>query len=230
MKLWNRLFIVLKRAGPLLLGLAILTSFFEQLLTQLMEKELSSMSGASPFVWVYGGASIALSIIDPVLVSILIVAALLPGPIVRSIGQHISQVTKEILRAAGKSISWGLLLIIPGLIRFLQFSFVAFVVILDPEYQEGKKDALKESTRLVNKKFFRVTAVLLLFSVVLPVLLTSFDEYTLFDQHPFSALGLAGVDALLSIFCILILLAQYSDTFDKQEEKSDGTHLQLETN
>ncbi len=226
MKRWTQLLsqflTVIRRCGWALLILSILSNYGEQGLTHLMENELSSMEGASPWVWLYGAASVGISVLSPVIMSILVIAALLPSTVTASLQQHAQYVCKETLRAAGKSLSWGLLLVIPGLIRFLQFSFVPFVVMLDPEYDRGQKDALQESTRLVHRRFFKVTGILILFSILLPLLLTGLDEYSAFDQHVFPALLLAGLDAVISIFAILMLLNQW--------EKSHGTHVQLETN
>jgi hypothetical protein len=209
MSFFRRFVTVLKRAGLPLLVISIFSSFLEQILTQVMEREMTSMSGASPLVWVYGGASILLSVLNPILISLFVIAALKPVPVGHSLLQHGAQVTKEILRSAGKSISWGLLLIVPGVVRFIQFSFVCFVVLLDPEYELGKRDALKQSTQLVNRSFFQVLGVLILFSIVFPVLLTSFDEYTLFLVHPMAALGFCCLDVVLSTACLLLLLKIY---------------------
>lgn len=222
MKLQSQLYIVIKRTGWILLVLAALTAYAEQTLTHSIEKELSSMEGISFWVWFFGGTSIALSILNPVIISILVLASLLPAPVTSSIKQHAQFLCKETLRAAGKSMAWGFLFLLPGLIRFLQFSFVSFVVMLDPEYSAGKKDALRESTRLVNQRFYKVTTILLLFSVIIPLSLTSLDEFALFGEHPFLAILLSTFDAVLSILCILMLL--------KQWEKSHGTHVQLEAN
>ena len=209
MSFFRRFVTVLSRAGLPLLLISIFSSFLEQILTQVMEKEMSSMSGASPLVWVYGGASILLSVLNPILISLFVIAALKPAPVGRSLVEHGAQVTKEVLRAFGKSISWGLLLIIPGVVRFIQFSFVTFVVLLDPDYELGQRDALKQSTWLVNRSFFQVLGVLILFSIVIPVLLTSFDEYTLFLVHPLAALGFSCLDVIFSTLCLLLLLQVY---------------------
>jgi hypothetical protein len=151
-----------------------------------------------------------------------VLASLVPTPVFGSIRRHAQFLCKETLRAAGKSRIWAFLLILPGLIRFLQFSFVSFVVMLDPDYSHGQKDALKESTLLVNRRFFRVTGILVLFSIVIPLSLTALDEFAIFDQHPISAMLLSGLDALFTVLCILMLLNQW--------EKSHGAHVQLETN
>ena len=222
LNIWSQLIIILKRTGWILLLLSVATALVEQYLTHSMERELSSMSGASPYVWVYGAASILMSILSPIVASLLILAALLPASVITSLKRHAEFLCKETFRAAGKSMGWGILLIIPGIIRFLQFSFVPYIVMLDPDYREGRKDALKESTLLVNRRFAWVLGIIFLFGIILPFLTTFFDEYALFEDHPFYAILLAGLDGLLTIISILMLL--------KQWEKSHGTHVQLETN
>ena len=118
---------------------------------------------------------------------------------------------------------WGFLLIVPGLVRFLQFSFVPFVVYLDPAYEKGVCDALKESTQKVNRRFFWVFWIVLFFTALIPLCLSGFDEWSLLLRHPLSASLLCGLDVLLSVFSFLLLLRQWEKTGEFY-----GTDVQLE--
>lgn len=55
-----------------------------------------------------------------------------------------------------------LLLIIPGLFRWVQLCFVTLISCFDPKYQEGKVDALKESSRLVRGAWIPLFLLLIL--------------------------------------------------------------------
>ena len=59
-------------------------------------------------------------------------------------------------------------LIIPGVVRYVQMIFVCLVASFDQDYLDGKKDALKESCRLVHGKFKA------LFFLTLLMVLTAF--------------------------------------------------------
>jgi len=220
--MWERLILILRRRGWLLLLLVCATTLGEQFLTTKIEVELSSMDGASGWIWVDGIFSMLIGFLQPSLL-LLICLACLRSKSEQSLEsdffKSFSALLKETIRAAGISLWWGFLLIIPGLIRFLQFSFVPFVVFLDPAYQRGEKDALKESTRLVNKRFFVVLCILITFTVVVPLALSSLDEWSLLLRHPFSGVLLCGLDVVLSVLSVLLLLRQW--------EKTHGTDFQL---
>lgn len=83
------------------------------------------------------------------------------------LGQHFHQTLIEYLRSLISIGLYTLCLILPGLIRWVQLTFTCLISAFDPQYQEGKKDALKESARLTRGAWF---ALLLL--LVLPMMLT----------------------------------------------------------
>jgi uncharacterized membrane protein len=64
--------------------------------------------------------------------------------------KHVMPLTIESIRMLAMTILWGLALVIPGVIKYVNYSFVQYVVIADPEYAAGKVDALKESERLMK--------------------------------------------------------------------------------
>lgn len=213
---------IILRAGLLLFALTLFCTFSEQFLSQKMESELSSMEGASVWLWIFASLSFFISILNPVLSSLFTLAALKKEPLAETIRNYLKPVTIETLRATGSCLSWSLFLILPGVVRYLQLSFVNFVVLLDPEYLKGSKDAIQESSKLVNKRFAPVFFLIFLFMVILPLLMTTLDEWTSFQNHPVTATIVAVIESCFSILFILSLL--------KQWEKSHGTSIQLETN
>ena len=215
----SRFLQILKRSGLLLLLLMVAGNYLEQLLTNQLENELQSMSGASGMIWVYGALSVAISLIEPAVVVILAIAALSPEPLLQNLKQQWSPVFRESMRASGIAVAWGLLLILPGLVRFIQFSFVPFIVMRDPAYAAGKIDVLKVSTKLVNRRFLPVLFLVILFTAVIPFLSTLLDEWTVFSDHPITAIALSGIDVLASVLSFLLIF--------KQWEKSHVTDVQL---
>jgi hypothetical protein len=218
----RNLLLILKRVGGYILVITWLSTLAEQILTSRIENELGSMDGASIWIWLYGIASMLISTIEPCVVLVLCLACLRSDFKWQKSLSYFLQLVKESCRAMGHSIWWGLLLVVPGIIRFLQFSFIPFVIFFDAEYSLGKKDALKESTKLVNKRFIPVLLIVLLFTVGLPFILSSLDEWSLILKHPFTALGLVLVDGFMTVLSILLLLRQW--------EKSHGAHVQLAAN
>jgi hypothetical protein len=213
---------ILRRRGGILFVVTSGCTLIEQILTSKIEIELGSMDGASLWLWIYGGLSVVLSLVQPSVLILVCISSLRTTDDQTSYFTELSCLVKESLRATGAAIWWGFLLIIPGLIRFLQFSFVPFVVFLDPEYRAGKKDALKESTRRVNQRFVQVLGILVLFTVLIPLGLSSLDEWSLLLRHPLSGLALCALDVAVSLFSFLLLFQQW--------EKSNGSDVQLATN
>ncbi len=63
---------------------------------------------------------------------------------------HVKPLAAESLRALAVTILWTLALILPGVVKYLRFFLVPYVVVADPAYQSGEVDALEESNRLVK--------------------------------------------------------------------------------
>lgn len=60
--------------------------------------------------------------------------------------------TLESLRAFVKMLLWTLLLILPGIFQYWRLTLVPYIVILNPNYDEGRLDALKHSHDLIRGK------------------------------------------------------------------------------
>ncbi len=56
----------------------------------------------------------------------------------------------ESLRALAMTILWTLVFILPGAYKYVRYFLVGYVVVSDPDYKNGKVDALEESNRLVK--------------------------------------------------------------------------------
>ncbi len=80
--------------------------------------------------------------------------------------QKLKLLTVESLRTILPILLKSLLLVIPGILEYLRLSMILFIVMLDPEYQAGKVDALERSRTLTRGRimfvliFMLVTAAL----------------------------------------------------------------------
>ncbi|MGE3973834.1 MAG: hypothetical protein AB7F59_04835 [Bdellovibrionales bacterium] len=84
-----------------------------------------------------------------------------PQPVWPHVKKHVEPFTIESLRVLGRVSIGFLLLIVPGLIRAIQYYFVGYIIQFDPRYERGEVDALEASKALVQGRFFLVLGVLI---------------------------------------------------------------------
>ena len=163
-------------------------------------------------VWFYGFFSLVLGIIFPILgILIVVYGAKTPEAnekgLLEFIQKTIEPMSIEILRSWGKTLLWSLLLLLPGLWKYTEYTLIPFVVALSPKYQRGEEDALLASARLVKSNLLKICAILTFFHLIFPSLLTVFfDDYRLIWDTPIAAVLLTLVDVFLFIFSTQLLL------------------------
>lgn len=212
--------------------LVVISAFFEQLLTTQMQKQLHSQNGPGWPLYLAGFASLLLSLALPVLQS-LVAAQGLSSVFNKRVNfaavdtEKIKFLIIELMRSWGQ-ILWGsIFLLIPGLIRYCQLIFVPWVVLFSRNYEIGKVDALKDSTKIFKKKWPTVLLLLFVFQLFLPLVMTGlFDSARLFSNSLFSALLLAAVDTVWILFFIQFLFLIFYK--EKLEEMSDESVLSVE--
>lgn len=106
--------------------------------------------------------------------------------------EKIKYAIKESMRAMGSVIAWGLLFIIPGVIRYFQLVWVNFIVFLDPKYLNDQVDALRQSKLLWKLSYGGVIFIVLVFNIILPMLFQ-----IVLDQKPKLILILAELITFL---------------------------------
>lgn len=74
---------------------------------------------------------------------------------------YIGSLLAEYLRLLAQVILWGLLLLIPGFIRYCRLIFVPYIAIFSKLYREDKVDALQYSLQLTKPVFFKILGVFL---------------------------------------------------------------------
>lgn len=85
---------------------------------------------------------------------------------------HLEKGIIEFLRGFLKSIKWGFLFLIPGLIKAIRYQFVTFVICTNKDYTLGQVDALKTSEAITRKHLMGLI-FLFLFFVILSASTTS---------------------------------------------------------
>ena len=170
----------IKRCGLGLFLIYVVFTFFDQSLTVLMESNMRSPDGATSAVFLLG----ALYLTNSIFFTTLATATSIYGVtrITESwwqfIDRYFNQSCIETVRAWGKILSWSLLLLIPGFVKYLQFLLVPFVVALDSKYQNGEKDALKASQEMFKKHWLALLLIVVGFQV-----LWGYCSVDLFDAY-----------------------------------------------
>jgi hypothetical protein len=201
-----------KKAGLALVVTYIVFTFCDQGLTHLMESNLRSPEGATSWVFLYGAAYLANSILFSTLMVLVAIFGMISEKNLASfMTRYFNQACIEVVRSWGKVLSWSFLFIIPGFIKYLQFLLVPFVVALHPSYDQGQVDALKASKAFFKKHWLAILLALTLFQVIWEAFSTAiFDSYSLIWQTPVSALLISVLEAFVFLLYMLVLFRIYS--------------------
>lgn len=200
---------VLKSVGIALFLITVIGVGLDQLITVKMENLLMNPQGTSQFIWILGLASLLLNLTYPLLFLLVALSGFSNQKVGSFVGRNWNQTMIEEMRVWGKSMLWSLVFIIPGLVQFLRLVFVPFIVTMDPKYAEGSVDALEKSKQLSRGKIGRILALFIAFSIVIPMLFTSVDEYKLLWKTPLSGLFICFVEMVLNLCFILGLWKLY---------------------
>lgn len=221
---------IFKRIGLPLFVLTLIYTSLDQLLTINTEAAMRSPTGATTWIWIYGFASLIIGIVFPI-VGVLVVIYGAQNPDANEQGlwhfikHHMNQLSIEILRSWGKTLLWSLVLILPGLWKYIEYTMIPFVVTLSKAYDQGSEDALENSSHIVRKHMLKVLAILFVFHLILPSILTVFfDEYRLVWHTPISALVLTLIDVYLFIFSTQLLLGVF-ESQNQPEVPNAAAHV-----
>ncbi len=183
-------------------------TFFDQGLTSLMESNLRSPEGATGAVFLLGGLYLTSSIFFTTLATVTSIYGVskLSQNWWQFIDRYFNQSCIEVVRSWGKILSWSLLFIFPGFIKYLQYLLVPFVVIMDPQYQSGEKDALKTSKEIFKKHWLTLLFAVLGFQVVWSYFsVVFFDSYRLILNTPLQAVLISFIESMIFLFYILLI-------------------------
>lgn len=224
-------FRILKAVGFPVLILLNLAGIVDQSLTRQLEIIMRHSEGPGPELWAIAGAALLSSLLFPTLVTALALFGLYQARgWVASLQDYLGRVSNalyiEVVRAWGSCLRWGLLLILPGLVRLFQLAFVPMVVTAHRGYEEGRADALKTSTSYVNRRWIRLSGLVFVFQVIVPLALTQvLDPWRSYVETPFAAVATSVVDLLLAILFAQILFRVFDGV---RQEVGDELVFQLE--
>lgn len=204
-----KFWISLRKIGIHLFILTVIGTTLDQWITQRMEDLLMSSEGVGAGIWLYGAISLVISLTYPLAGTLLVLSVIKNESLPQFFKKHFQQNLIEEMRAWGIAMLWSLALVIPGLIRFLRYLFVPFVVTLDPAYERGEKDALKESLKLSRGRLLPLIGLFIGFSIFAPGLLTVADEWKMIWKTPVQALMICFVEMLLNLCLIHLLFHLY---------------------
>lgn len=221
---WSEIFLsILKTRGPFVIGIFIFGAWLDQSVVKLMEQEMMSPEGAGPRLWMWAGASLGVNLVYPLASLAIALSAFDSDSTPRLIIRNIDFAFRESLRAFGKSILWGFLLIIPGIYKAMKLSLTTFVVCLDPAYRKGEKDALQESELLTQGNLLKVFGLFCLFGVFIPLISSSLSAYKSFESSLSTAFALSALDAFFFLAWNTSLLF----IFFKKLNKGENPHVAL---
>lgn len=113
---------------------------------------------------------------------------------------------RETLKAIGSASLWMYVFIVPGLLRWIQYSLLPFVVFFNPEYQKGDREALSFSRQLIKQKAFGFYMLWIWFNLLIPILFSAFTgNWESFRQTPIIATLLSFAESLVFWVWMLIL-------------------------
>lgn len=214
---------------PITLVLFIATNI-DQFLNSKIEFILKSQDAFPAILWLWVALSITSSFLFPLLATVIAsynisrtlktsdLSVYRPQSLTSFVSHTFELSLLESLRAFGSACLWGLLFVIPGIIKYSYYLLTPFVVFFSQKYQKGEVDAL-EMSKIISKKFWwKLNALIVVFAFLVPVILsTSFDEYTSFKNHFLSASVLVAVSALVTIVFHYLILKNFFVHLAKEE-------------
>lgn len=131
---------------------------------------------------------------------------------------------REMSKVLAVSYLWGLLLIVPGIIKLFKCSFVHYIVLFNPSYSLKKISALKHSSKL-TKGFVRWFLLLVLFYMGVSY---AIDLWVQNKGMGVFSLSTAGVMALKSLWTIgagFFISITYHVIYLKREKKLESSEF-----
>lgn len=212
--------VAIRKVGASMLIISFLTLWFHQLIDQTLNTQLSHVmqKESSPLVLVAFGLFLNSLLIIWILPMIYLVGLqkFHPETINVPLFTKISDYTREWLRGIGDASLWMFLLLLPGLLRWVDYLFLPFVCFFDSEYHAGRTDALKKCRSLIRGYRIKVWSLWVGFGFLLPLLITGlFGDYESLREHPISGSLLVFLEALLQTTTFYLLWCIYNQSTEK---------------
>lgn len=210
----------------LLIFLALmLTTFTDQYLNKQIELVIRSPEGLSNSIWGWALLTILNSLLSPLIISMFCSLAIAPNLAPKKVffQKKFELALIETLRLWGFTTLWSLLFIIPGVYKYSVYMLSPLVVMFSKKYENGEIDALKYSQQIAKKFYGKLNFILLVFVFAIPVASSIvFDEFKLFNLHPWAATASVALDTLVIILFHYILLKYFLKYLNEVE---NGTYV-----
>ncbi len=195
------------------IGMLLINQLIEQALNKQMQIAMQNESSAFAFT----AAALFCNGVSIIwLQSIILMALLQPKhPETSSVpfAVKMSDFSREWLRSIGEASLWMFVFVIPGLIRWVDYTLLPFVCFFDPAYQKGEEDALVRCRALAQGNRGKLWSLWIGLGLILPLILTSlFGDYESFTEYPAMATLLVIFDALVQVLAFWILWRIYLKT------------------
>lgn len=188
------------------IGMLLINQMIEQALNKQMQIAMQMESSAfaiTAAALFFNGVSIIW------LQSIVLMALLQPKhPETSSVpfATKMGDFSREWLRSVGEASLWMFAFVIPGLIRWVDYTLLPFVCFFDPPYQKGEVDALERCRSLARGHRGKLWSLWIGLGLILPLILTSlFGDYESFTDYPAMATLLVTIDALVQVLAFWII-------------------------
>ena len=211
-------FEILKKHSPRVLPLCFASVLSDQAILETLTSTVMQAKINFYLLGFWGMLSLVSAMVWPALIGIVVVSLATQNKNLLS-KQNFNQVMIEMTRAYGSSLLWGLLFILPGFHRYFQYLGVPFVVLLDPDYSVGKKDALMASRRLTNKYWKKIFGFSIVAYLICPLFFyLFFSDGQLIWKTPVSGSLYVVLQGIFITFISVWLTQIYSVAIDKERK------------
>jgi hypothetical protein len=199
----------------LIFSAMFLSTFSDQLITRKVEAIISSKDGLSNVIWAWAALSLFCTILFPLLTAMLSSFCIIRADknLKKFVTENLELSFVETLRAWGKSFLWSFVFLLPGIRKFIHYTFTPHVVFFSKRYKAGEVDALAYSEQIAKKYWKPLNAWLTLYFLVVPVVFyLMFENYRLFSMYPLAATGLVLLKTVVEYcfnFSMLRILFKY---------------------
>lgn len=203
----------------LFIGLLLLWFYqsFDAGLTHLLEDLFRSPDGTPNWVWFVAIFSVFVNLIFPLMITYWLLVQFKKS---HDWADEFQQMIIEHMRSWGRILTWTFFLIIPGLYKWLALTFVPYVVLFSKKYHAGEVDALKHSARIFRKTWWKIIPVIVLFSVLIPITVsTNFDQYRQIWETPVGALLLGLTEFGFLIISLTITFFVFRNSLHEVDDE-----------
>ena len=191
------------------------STYSDQVITRKVEAIISSKDGLNNTIWFWAGLSLFTTILFPLLTALLSSFCIIKSDknLKNFVGENLELSFVETLRAWGSAFMWSFVLILPGLRKFIHYTFTPHVVFFSRRYKAGEVDALEYSEVIAKKFWKKLNLWLTVYFLIIPIIFyVLFENYRLFSMYPLAATGLVLLKTVVEYcfnFNLLQILIKY---------------------